>query len=100
MPIGAGDGIGACSQTHRCIFWSLVDDHVPALCFPVGSLQGGDKCDETGGARETRTSITCCANKLVGADAVATTPVALLVSIQVYPRHDLFASATPWWTDC
>lgn len=33
--------------------------------------------------RQTRTSIRCCANKVVGVDAEVTTPIAVLVSIQV-----------------
>lgn len=46
-------------------------------------LQEGDVCEETGASRSVKTAITCCATNQMEADGQATSPVAILVSIQV-----------------
>lgn len=49
-------------------------------------MQGGDVCEETGASRSLKTVITCCATNLLEADGQATSPTAILVSIQVRKR--------------
>eukprot|EP00752_Nemacystus_decipiens_P011291 g10034.t1 len=44
--------------------------------------EGGDVCEETGTSRSLKTSITCCATNQMEADGQATSPTAILVSIQ------------------
>eukprot|EP00903_Cladosiphon_okamuranus_P007027 g6833.t1 len=44
--------------------------------------EGGDVCEETGASRSLKTVITCCATNLLEADGQATSPTAILVSIQ------------------
>lgn len=46
-------------------------------------VQEGDVCEETGASRSLKTTITCCATNQMEADGQATSPVAILVSIQV-----------------
>ena len=46
-------------------------------------MQGGDVCDETGLMRTLKSSVTCCATNQIEANGEATSPLAILVSIQV-----------------
>lgn len=46
-------------------------------------MQGGAACEETGASRSLKTSITCCETDTMAADGQATSPLAILVSIQV-----------------
>lgn len=71
------------TQLMLCFYSTAFGHSTPSHGGAVMMLQGGEVCEETGASRSLKTSITCCATDQMEADGRATSPMAILVSIQV-----------------